>query len=61
MVDLAERFRDGRVRYGEGDTPEQKKLYLNVELYSLEMEKVLFDGLDIKPEDVTSMGMRAAE
>lgn len=54
VVDLAERFRDGRVRYGDGDTPEQQKLYEDVELYALELEKALFEGLDIRPEDITS-------
>lgn len=54
VVDLAERFRDGRVRYGDGDTPEQEKLYRDVEFYSLAMEQSLFEGLDIRPEDITS-------
>ncbi len=52
IVDVRERFRDGRERYGEGDTPEQKKIYLDVELYTLELEKELFRGLDIKPKDI---------
>ncbi|MBI5422173.1 tRNA (adenosine(37)-N6)-threonylcarbamoyltransferase complex ATPase subunit type 1 TsaE [Candidatus Peregrinibacteria bacterium] len=54
VVDLAERFRDGRARYGDGDTPEQKKLYRDVEFYSMALEKSLFDGLDIRPDDITS-------
>jgi tRNA threonylcarbamoyladenosine biosynthesis protein TsaE len=52
VVDLAERFRDGRERYGEGDTPEMKNLFLGIEQYSLELEKELFRGLDIRPEDI---------
>jgi putative nucleotidyltransferase with HDIG domain len=52
IVDLGERFRDGRERYGLGDTPEQIKLYSDVELYALALEKELFNGLDIGPGDI---------
>ncbi len=52
IVDLAERFRDGRERYGSGDTPDVKNLFEGIEQYCLELEKELFRGLDIKPEDI---------
>jgi tRNA threonylcarbamoyladenosine biosynthesis protein TsaE len=57
VVSIKERFKDGRERYGEGDTPAQKKLYLDVELYSLELEKELFKGLDIKPKDIRPISL----
>ena len=52
IVDLAERFRDGRERYGNDDNAEQKKLYENVESATFDLEKQLFSLIEIKPEDI---------
>lgn len=53
IVDLTERFRDGRERYGNDDTDEEVKLYQDIEKKTFELEKELFEKLDINPEDIT--------
>jgi tRNA threonylcarbamoyladenosine biosynthesis protein TsaE len=52
IVSLKERFRDGRERYGKFDTPEEKKLFEEVEIRTKKLEKELFDGIGIKPADI---------
>jgi hypothetical protein len=52
IVSLKERFRDGRARYGKFDTPEEKKLFEEVEVKTKKLEKELFDGIGIKPADI---------
>ena len=52
IVDLAERFRDGRERYGANDDEKTKTLFAAIEQTTIELEKELFRGLDIKPEDI---------
>lgn len=52
VVDLKERFRDGFERYGKFDSPEGQKLFDQVEKATFELEKELFDGIGIKPEEI---------
>jgi len=52
VVPLKERFRDGWERYGEHDDTGTKKLFKEVEKRTFTLEKELFEGLDIKPEDL---------
>jgi tRNA threonylcarbamoyladenosine biosynthesis protein TsaE len=52
VVPLKERFRDGWERYGVHDDTGTKKLFKEVEKRTFTLEKELFDGLDIKPEDL---------
>lgn len=52
IVNIEERFRDGRERYGDHDDEEQKELHLQVEQATLELEKQLFDLIDISPRDI---------
>jgi putative nucleotidyltransferase with HDIG domain len=52
VVSLAERFRDGRERYGKFDTSEEKKLFEEVELRTKKLEKELFKSLGIKPDEI---------
>ena len=52
IVDLAERFRDGRQRHGRFDTQEDRALYEQVEKRTYELEQRLFAGIDLKPEDI---------
>lgn len=52
IVSLAERFRDGRERYGDENDSAQKKLYAKVEKVCFELEKKLFEQVDLKPEDI---------
>lgn len=52
IVSLAERFEDGRQRYGKYDDAEQKERFLQVEKATQELEKQLFALIDIKPEDI---------
>ncbi|MBU0577701.1 tRNA (adenosine(37)-N6)-threonylcarbamoyltransferase complex ATPase subunit type 1 TsaE [Patescibacteria group bacterium] len=52
IVDLKERFRDGWERYGKYDDPKTRKLFEKVEERTFELEKELFEGLGIGPEDI---------
>lgn len=52
IVDLAERFRDGRERYGESNDEEAQQFFLEVEEKTAKLEKKLFKSLDIKPGDI---------
>lgn len=51
IVDLAERFRDGRERYGEGNE-NNRALFEEVEKRTFELEKELFEELRIGPEEI---------
>jgi tRNA threonylcarbamoyladenosine biosynthesis protein TsaE len=51
-VSLKERFLDGWERYGKYDDTQTRKLFEEVEHQTFKLEKELFDGLDIQPEDV---------
>lgn len=52
IVDLKERFRDGRERHGVENTDEEKKLFEKVEQKTLELEKELLGKIDLNPEDI---------
>jgi tRNA threonylcarbamoyladenosine biosynthesis protein TsaE len=52
VVSISERFRDGRERYGIHDSSKEKLFFQDVELFTLELEKELFGGLDLQPEDI---------
>lgn len=52
IVSLKERFRDGWKRYGAHDDAETQKLFKEVEKKTFELEKELFGGLDVGPEDI---------
>jgi len=52
IVSLKERFRDGRERYGKFDTPEEKRLFEDVEIKTKKLEKELFLGIDIRPDEI---------
>lgn len=52
VVDLAERYRDGRERYGEANSEEEKEVYLMVERTCYDLEKQLFGLIDMEPGDI---------
>ena len=52
IVDLKERFRDGKERYGGFDGMEERKLFEEVEEKTYQLEKELFGGLGIGAEDI---------
>ncbi|MFC1733603.1 tRNA (adenosine(37)-N6)-threonylcarbamoyltransferase complex ATPase subunit type 1 TsaE [candidate division KSB1 bacterium] len=52
IVDLAERFRDGRERYEKFDAIGNRELFDEVEKRTYELEKQLFEGLDIDSKDI---------
>lgn len=52
VVDLAERFRDGRERYGKYDDAKAKKKFEEVEKKTFELERQLFSLIDLRPEDI---------
>ena len=52
IVDLKERFRDGRERYGDYNTDEERKLYEQVEQKTIDLEKELFEKIDLNAEDI---------
>lgn len=52
IVDLAERFRDGRVRYGKFDSIDNRELFDEVEEKTYQLEKRLFEGLKIRPDEI---------
>jgi uncharacterized protein len=51
-VSLKERFRDGWERYGKYDDARTRKLFEEIEHQTFKLEKELFDGLDINPENI---------
>jgi len=53
IVSIQERFRDGNERYGSSNSPELSQLFVDLEQATLEMERELFRGLDIKQGDIT--------
>jgi len=52
IVSLTERYRDGRERYGGYNSEEEKELHLQVEKAAHDLEKQLFELIDLKPEDI---------
>ncbi len=52
IVDLKERFRDGKERYGGFDGMKERKLFEEVEKRTFKLEKELFGNLRIGPEDI---------
>jgi len=52
VVDLNERFRDGWERYGQYDDTQTRKRFESVEKKTHRLEKELFKGLGIEPEDI---------
>jgi len=52
IVDLEERFRDGYERHGKFDPPEVHQIFEKVKKATFVLEKELFEGLDIRPEDI---------
>lgn len=51
IVDVEERFRDGQERNGKYNSEKENLKIEIIKNLTLEMEKRLFDGLDIKPGD----------
>ena len=52
IVTLSERFKDGWERYGIHDDKQTRKLFEEVEERTFELEKELFEGLGISPEEI---------
>lgn len=52
IVDLKERFRDGWERYAKYDDSQTRKLFDNIEKLTFELEKELFEGIQMNPEDI---------
>ena len=52
IVDLKERFRDGKERYGGFDGMEERKLFDEVEKKTYQLEKELFGQIELKSEDI---------
>lgn len=52
IVDLKERFRDGRERYGQNNDPEKTLFFDKIEEETIKLEKRLFKDIDIEPEDI---------
>ena len=52
IVDLAERFRDGRERHGKYDDPKTRSKFEEVERLTYELEKRIFENIGIEPKDV---------
>ncbi len=52
IVDLDERFRDGRERYGKYDDRQTRERFEQVEKKTRQLEKELFKGLKIGPKDI---------
>jgi len=52
IVSLKERFRDGRERYGKFDTKGERRLFEDVEKQTVKLEKELFRGIDINPDEI---------
>ena len=52
VVPLKERFRDGWERYGKYDDTRTRRMFDEVEKMTFALEKELFEGLDINPDDL---------
>ena len=52
IVSLKERFRDGRERYGQTNTPEQEAKFIKAEKMGYDLERLIFKPLDIESGDV---------
>jgi HD superfamily phosphodiesterase len=52
VVDLAERFRDGRERHGKYDDPKTRQKFDEVEKLTYELEKRIFSLIPLKPEEI---------
>jgi len=52
IVDLAERFRDGRERHGKFDDPETRKKFDAVRERTYELESRIFALIPLRPEDI---------
>lgn len=52
IVSIAERFKDARARYDRYNSDEDRKLFEMVEEKTVELERELFEKLDIEPGDV---------
>lgn len=52
VVDLAERFRDGRERHGKYDDPRIRTLFEEAEQRTLELEKKLFAPINLTPGQI---------
>ncbi len=52
IVDLVERFRDGRARYEKFDSIDNRELFDEVEEKTQQLEKELFEGLKISPGEI---------
>ena len=52
IVTLKKRFEDGRERYGQFDDEETKRFFKKVEKRTFELEKELFEKLNIKSENI---------
>ncbi len=52
IVDLKERFRDGRARYEKFDGVDDKELFRKVEIQTFKLEKELFKEIGLIPEDI---------
>jgi len=52
VVPLAERFRDGRERHGKYDDPKTRSMFEEVERRTYDLEKQLFDLIDLRPEGI---------
>ncbi|MFH0820953.1 MAG: tRNA (adenosine(37)-N6)-threonylcarbamoyltransferase complex ATPase subunit type 1 TsaE [Candidatus Peregrinibacteria bacterium] len=52
IVSLARRLKDGKERHGKYDTPEQRKVFDDVEKHTYSLEKELFESLELSPSDL---------
>ncbi len=52
IVDLEERFRDGHERYGKFNSGEEQEFFNEVKDATLDLEKILFNSIDIGPDDI---------
>lgn len=52
VVDLAERFRDGRERHGKYDDPKTRQKFDDVERLTYKLESQIFALISIKPEEI---------
>jgi len=52
VVDLEERFRDGRERNGQQNSEKENLMFDIIKQQTIKLEKELFEKLDIGPEDI---------
>jgi len=52
VVSLAERFKDGRERYGHSNTDDEKSFFMEIEKVCTELEQQIFNLIDLNPEDI---------